>query len=67
MQGRPRRVTGYRLTLWIELTADQERAYRAEHALSPDESLRRHLAERLTDILEGEGQITGWWSITRVR
>ena len=67
MQGRPRRVTGYRLTIWVEQTAEQEAAYRTEHALGPDEPLRRHLGAHLADLLEGEGELTGWWSITRVR
>lgn len=67
MQRRPRRVTEYRLTLWIGQTDTEEQAYRTEHRLGPTDPLRAHLAEHVADLLAGEGEITGWWHITRIR
>jgi len=67
MQEPPRHVTGYRLTLWVSMTAEEVQAYRTEHALAPEESLRRHLAQRLETQLAGEGTLMGWWHDTRVR
>ena len=66
MQDR-RGTTGYRLTIWIEQTREEEATYRAAHQVSPDESLRTHLADHLTSLLEGEGALTGWWHILRIR
>lgn len=62
-----RRQQGYRLTIWIEQTREEEAAYRAAHQVDPEESLRQHLAGHLTGLLEGEGELTGWWHILRIR
>ena len=62
-----RRQQGYRLTIWIEQTREEEAAYRDAHQVAPEDSLRRHLADHLTGLLEGEGALTGWWHILRVR
>ena len=67
MWGRSRRVTEYRMTIWISMTAEEEQAYRSEHGLGPDDPLRAHLADHIRDHLDGDGELTGWWSITRVR
>ena len=65
MQDR-RRVTSFRLTLWLSMTPAEEQAYRAEHALGDSDSTRRHLAARLQDQLDGEGEIAGWWHDARM-
>ena len=55
------------MTIWISMTAEEEQAYRSEHGLGPDDPLRAHLADHIRDHLDGDGELTGWWSITRVR
>ena len=62
-----RRQQGYRLTIWIEQTREEEAAYQAAHQVDPEDSLRQHLADHLTGLLEGEGALTGWWHILRIR
>lgn len=62
-----RRQQGYRLTIWIEQTREEEDAYREAHEVGLEEPLRRHLADHITTLLEGEGLLTGCWHILRVR
>lgn len=57
----------YRLWIRVPMTAEQEAAYRADHAMSPDDSTRARLIETVHETLDGTGHLSGWWGEVTVR
>jgi hypothetical protein len=48
------------------MTAEQEAAYRVDHAMSPDDSTRVHLIRTVREELDGIGHLSGWWGEVKV-